>query len=373
MDPSPSIYRCRNEMGRGLTQRPVIVEVSHDLRGDSWGCVPRSLFWQDDLDRDGECEFDCLTFSLVSLKAHREGEKILFRLRMRGLRTGEEGTSSGLITYLTPVCGKTGGLDQISNKDVAILYCLANEVKVDYTKLIWEDIIHKLNKETREKVVIILGKKPGATTGLRRNQFLKHTSESKTEASKSKTSKSKKETQSSSAKNKSPSHPSPPTLVVGEMHKAAHQAAGGPTSLGTTSEEGAHPQLRHDASANFIAEADPGNSALNDSIPSQQGMDKGTKNYLIDHIFVGTNQSVLVDQTKSAGDGLKTAHTDSDTRSAFFTPDSPQDEPIIVSYESEEEETKKDDTHATSHDVLEDPLFPHPPSPKSAHIQELMA
>ncbi|GJU48509.1 hypothetical protein Tco_1218064 [Tanacetum coccineum] len=49
--------------------------------------------------------------------------------------------------------GKTGGLDQISNKDATILYCLANRVKVDYAKLIWEDIIHKLSKKTREKVV----------------------------------------------------------------------------------------------------------------------------------------------------------------------------------------------------------------------------
>ncbi|GJS01108.1 hypothetical protein Tco_0317616 [Tanacetum coccineum] len=49
--------------------------------------------------------------------------------------------------------GKTGGLDQISNKDVTILYCLANGVKVDYAKIIWEDLIHKLNKKTREKIV----------------------------------------------------------------------------------------------------------------------------------------------------------------------------------------------------------------------------
>ncbi|GKC79007.1 hypothetical protein Tco_1129781, partial [Tanacetum coccineum] len=49
--------------------------------------------------------------------------------------------------------GKTGGLDQISNKDATILYCLANRVKVDYAKLIWEDIIHKLNKKIRENVV----------------------------------------------------------------------------------------------------------------------------------------------------------------------------------------------------------------------------
>ncbi|GJT36290.1 hypothetical protein Tco_0926709 [Tanacetum coccineum] len=60
-------------MGRGLAQRPVIVGVSHDLRGDSWGYVPRSLFWREDLDGDGEHRFDCLTFALVSSKAHREG------------------------------------------------------------------------------------------------------------------------------------------------------------------------------------------------------------------------------------------------------------------------------------------------------------
>ncbi|GKC37950.1 retrovirus-related pol polyprotein from transposon TNT 1-94 [Tanacetum coccineum] len=176
-----------------------------------------------------------------------------------------------------------------------------------------------------------------------------------TESSKSKTGQSEKETQSSLAKDKSPSHPSPPTPVVGEMHKKAHQAAGGPTSLGTTTSFILHSESasRHDALTNSTAEADPGLSAPNDSIPARQ------------------------DQTKSTRDGLKTAHTNSgineesraddiskkikledllnllkDTRSAFFTPDSPQDEPIIVSDESEEEEevAKDNDTHASSHD-----------------------
>ncbi|GKB28359.1 hypothetical protein Tco_0867760 [Tanacetum coccineum] len=78
----------------------------------------------------------------------------------------------------------------------------------------------------------------------------------------------KQKTKSSSAKDKSLSHPLPPTLVVGEMHKEAQQAAGGPTSLGATSEKGAHPQLRHDALADSIAEADPRLSAPNDSISS---------------------------------------------------------------------------------------------------------
>nr|GEU68597.1 hypothetical protein [Tanacetum cinerariifolium] len=196
---------------------------------------------------------------------------------------------------------------------------------------------------------------PGAKSRLRRKKTSKHTYESQKEASKSKTSQSNKETQSSLAKDKSPSHPSPSTPVVGEMHKEAQQAAGGPSSLEPTSEEGAHPHL-------------------------SSGMDEETQNYSLDHKLAGTNPSVLVDKTKSARDELKTPHADSgineefrvdenskkiklkdlsdlmkDTRSAFLAPDSPQDEPTIILDESEEEETIKDkDTHTTSHDVLED-------------------
>nr|GEZ30629.1 hypothetical protein [Tanacetum cinerariifolium] len=148
--------------------------------------------------------------------------------------------------------------------------------------------------------------------------------------------------------------------MVGEMHNEAQQAAGGPTSLRA---------IRCDASTDSTVEADDEISAPNDSIPSQQ------------------------DQTKSARDGLKTAHTDSctheepiaddisnkikledlsnllkDTRSAFFTPDSPQDEPVIILDESEkEEEVAKDkDTHASSQDVPEDTLISYPSSLKLA-------
>nr|GEU48316.1 hypothetical protein [Tanacetum cinerariifolium] len=160
-------------------------------------------------------------------------------------------------------------------------------------------------------------------------------------------------------KDKILSHPSPPTPMVGEMHKEPQQAASGLTSLGATSEEGAHPQL----SSNSIAKADHGPSAPNDSIPPQQGMDEGTKNTPYDHIFAGSNLNVLVDKSKYVGDGLKTIHTESstseelgadeiskkikledlmnllkDTRFSFFTPDSPPDEPINVSDESDQEE-----------------------------------
>ncbi|GJT22779.1 retrovirus-related pol polyprotein from transposon TNT 1-94 [Tanacetum coccineum] len=170
------------------------------------------------------------------------------------------------------------------------------EASVDYAKIIWEDLIHKLNKKTREKIVpypsihnwtlkpnqpeeppftaqmkVICNldvpveskapepslqieevpqvKKPGAKSGLKRKQSSKHTSESKTEAIKSKTDQSEKDTHSSLAKDKRPNHPLSPTPVVDEMHKEAQQAVGGPTSLGATSEEGANPQLSSGMSA----------------------------------------------------------------------------------------------------------------------------
>ncbi|GKC62841.1 hypothetical protein Tco_1095439, partial [Tanacetum coccineum] len=245
--------------------------------------------------------------------------------------------------------GKTGGLDQISNKDAIILYCLTNGVEVDFATLICEDITHKLNKKTREKVFpypwfisLLLeymmptyefneltinptqvfsvhnwalklnqpeaekkgsqGKKPGAKSGLIRKQSSKHTSESKTKAHKFKTSHLNQETKSSSTLDKNPSQSSTSTPMVAEMHKDDQQAAGGPTSLGVTGEEGADPQLNSgmsafihikpvysasfiiyyksvsgcDASVDSTSEADPGISYPNDSIPQQHGIDKGT-------------------------------------------------------------------------------------------------
>nr|GEV95819.1 hypothetical protein [Tanacetum cinerariifolium] len=105
------------------------------------------------------------------------------------------------------------------------------------------------------------GKKPRAKSRIQRKQSSKHTSESKTEASKSKTSQSDKENQSSSAKDKSQIHPSPSTPMVGEIHKETQQAADGPTSLGSNG---------CDALADSTIKVDPGKSAPNDSIPSQQ-------------------------------------------------------------------------------------------------------
>ncbi|GKB55988.1 hypothetical protein Tco_0912174 [Tanacetum coccineum] len=140
------------------------------------------------------------------------------------------------------------------------------------------------------------------------------------------------------------SQPSFSTPIDTEMHKEDQQAASGPSFLGATSEEGSHPQLSS-----------------------------------------WSNLSILVDRAKSARDGLKTVHTTSgankesrandiarkvkledlsnilkDTRSAFFTPDSPIDEPIIILDESEEEEDAENDKDTKDNLVLP------PPSPNLA-------
>ncbi|GJW09747.1 hypothetical protein Tco_1575574 [Tanacetum coccineum] len=126
----------------------------------------------------------------------------------------------------------------------------------------------KAPKPSSQTEKVPQGKKLGAKGGLRRKQSSKLTSESKTEESKSKTGQSEKDTQSSLAKDKSPSHPSPPTPVVGEMHKEAHRAAYGPTSLGATSEDRVHPQLSSDESEEEVeADNDKDTHATSHDVP----------------------------------------------------------------------------------------------------------
>ncbi|GJX77023.1 hypothetical protein Tco_0323834 [Tanacetum coccineum] len=222
---------------------------------------------------------------------------------------------------------------------------------VDYTKIIWEDLIHKLNKKTKEKIVPY----PRFISLLLEHMLPKYDKEELTI----------NPTQVFSVHNwiLKPNQPKEPPFT--DHMKAISNldvphAAGGPSSLGVTNEERAHPQLSsgHDALADSTAEADPIIFAHKDSISSKQDMDEGTKTHSFVHIFAGSNPSVLLEDSS---DILK------DTRSAFFTPDSPTDEPIIISDENEEEEEVKKDKDT------KDTLVPPPLSPKSTRIQELMA
>ncbi|GJZ70291.1 hypothetical protein Tco_0633841 [Tanacetum coccineum] len=180
------------------------------------------------------------------------------------------------------------------------------------------------------------------------------------------------------------------------MHKEDQQAGGGPTSLGVTSKEGAHPQL---SSANST-EVDPKTSAPNDSLPIQQGKDEGTKNYSLDHIFAGTDPNVLADKTKYVSDGLETflATLETGTKNVvkpseeikceeikiedlaklvpnfkadFKDLDSLEDGPIIVvgNSEEDEEEDKNEEIHSTTNDETKDISASTPPSPSSLPIK----
>ncbi|GJU26032.1 hypothetical protein Tco_1164653 [Tanacetum coccineum] len=120
--------------------------------------------------------------------------------------------------------------------------------------------------------------------------------------------------------------------------------------------------LGHDASADLTAEADHRISAPKDSISLTTGNGLKTAN-----TTSGANKESGADdisqkvKLEDFSDILK------DTRSAFFTPDSPTYEPIIVLDESKEEEDAKKDKDT------EDTSVPPPLSLKSAQIQELMA
>ncbi|GKB04275.1 hypothetical protein Tco_0832418, partial [Tanacetum coccineum] len=128
----------------------------------------------------------------------------------------------------------------------------------------------------------------------------------------------------------------------------------------------------NDASAASTVEADPGISASSDFVPQQQGMDEGTKNTSYDHLFVGTNPHVLAYQTKSVSKGLETILTQpitgkgassvarqieeetsniikledltklvSRVQPSFKNLNSPEDDPIIVVGDSDEDENNE--------------------------------
>ncbi|GKF86556.1 hypothetical protein Tco_0254383 [Tanacetum coccineum] len=65
----------------------------------------------------------------------------------------------------------------------------------------------------------------------------------------------------------------------------------------------------HDALVDFTTEVNLGKSAPNNSISKQQGMDKGSQNYSLDHKNAGTDPYVFVEKTKSVSEGMETVLT----------------------------------------------------------------
>nr|GEU45747.1 hypothetical protein [Tanacetum cinerariifolium] len=261
--------------------------------------------------------------------------------------------------------GKTGGLDQCSNKDATILYCLVNRINVDFARIIWEDLIHKLKKKSRERVIpyprfisLLLeyiapeyanesctinptqifsihnwAQKPNqpeeppftehmlAVCNLAAPNVPKPPKPSSIAERVPQRTKpgAKLRHKKQSTFFKQPFVSSREATKDTEMHKEDQQATGGPSSLEATSKEGSHPQLSS-----------------------------------------GSNPSVLVDKNKFAGDGLKTAHTTSGANEESRADDISQKMRV-----KRKRMLKKINTKDTS--------VPPTPSPKSAQIQELIA
>ncbi|GJW26080.1 zf-CCHC domain-containing protein [Tanacetum coccineum] len=175
-------------------------------------------------------------------------------------------------------------------------------------------VVFKAPKTSSKAVSVSQVIKPEAKPGHKKLLTSKQPSVSSRDATKggsskaptsSKTDHSKKRKESSSAMDSNPSQPLVSTHVDIGMHKEDQQATSGPTSLGVT---------RCNASADSIAEADPGLSAPSDFVPQQQGMNEGTKKTLYDHLSVGTNPHVLGNKTKYVSEGLETILTQPTTR-----------------------------------------------------------
>ncbi|GKB72169.1 hypothetical protein Tco_0933581 [Tanacetum coccineum] len=207
---------------------------------------------------------------------------------------------------------------------------------LDYAKLIWEDLIHKLNKKTREKIVPYLR----FISLLLEHMMPKYDNEELII----------NPTQVFSVHNWTlkPNQPEKPPFTThmkaicnldvpmdskapkpSSQTEEAQQAAGGPTSLRATSEEGAHPQLSSGKGASSVARQIKEETS---SIIKLEDLAK-----LVSHV-----------------------------QPSFKDLDSPEDDYVIVV-----DDTDEDEIYATTNDETEDTLVPKSLSPKSSQIQEL--
>nr|GEV95506.1 hypothetical protein [Tanacetum cinerariifolium] len=97
----------------------------------------------------------------------------------------------------------------------------------------------------------------------------------------------------------------------------------------------------YDTSTDSTAEADPGKSAPNDSLHLQQGRDKGTKNYSLDHTFTGNLKKMKPKKNQTRGP----AKSGKSVKADFMDLDSPEDDPIIV---VDKKHVEGDDTRISS-------------------------
>ncbi|GJS63094.1 hypothetical protein Tco_0677658 [Tanacetum coccineum] len=130
----------------------------------------------------------------------------------------------------------------------------------------------------------------------------------------------------------------------------------------------------NDALVASTVEVDPGDSAPNDFVPRQQGMNEGTKNTSYDHVFAGTDPHVLANQTKSVSEGLETVLTQPITGKRANSIASQIEEETSSTIKLEDlanDEDEDDEVYATKNVETRDTLVPKSLSHRSSQIQQL--
>ncbi|GKD23841.1 hypothetical protein Tco_1225544 [Tanacetum coccineum] len=253
---------------------------------------------------------------------------------------------------------------------------LANGINIDHANIFWEDVILKLKKKQREKVVpytrfislLIMHK---MKEGYEDDEVTLYP------------------TQVFSVNNWAlkPNQPEEPPftyhmLAICAVDKPVAFKALKPSSIAERVPQASfiiHSESAsgNDASAVSTAEADPGNSAPSDFVSQQQGMNEGTKNTSHDHLFAGINPHVLAEQTKSVSEGLDNVITQPITgKGASLIARQVEEEEASRTIKLEDlaklSDAEKDDgIHATRNVKIKDTLFPKSSSPKSYLIPEL--
>ncbi|GJT92070.1 putative reverse transcriptase domain-containing protein [Tanacetum coccineum] len=258
--------------------------------------------------------------------------------------------------WFPSIGGKTGGFDQISNKDATILYCLANGINIDFEKLIWDDIISKLKKKNKEKVIPY----PRFLSLLLELRMEGYGSDNVTSIP----------TQIFSVNNLilkkgQPEGPPFTTHMLAMCNvdvPVDKQATGGPTFLGVTSEEGAYPQLSSGTDPNVLADKTNYVSEGLEIVLTTPKTGKGASTIAKQLEEVNFEDIEVFKKIKLEDLSKLVQNAQAD----FMDLDSTEDDPIIMVDESEgdDEEDKDEEVHATSNVQTEDTSSPKPPSPR---------
>ncbi|GJX77596.1 hypothetical protein Tco_0324407 [Tanacetum coccineum] len=246
-------------------------------------------------------------------------------------------------------------------------------------------VVLKASKPSSNAKRVSQGTKPGAQPGHKKHStFSKQPSVSSRDATKgrsfkaptgSKTGHLKRKKESSLTIDSNPSQTSAFTYVVTEMHKEDQQATGSPNSLGVANEERADPQLCSGMStfnlnkpiylASFIiySESTSGNDILADSITEA---DLGKLLLVLTRMFLQTKPNLLVKEASRTIKLEDLAKLVQNVQPSFKDLNSPEDDPIIVVDDSDED--KKDDkgeeVHTISNVETKDAYVLNPPSPR---------